>query len=91
MVNTEKINLLPPTAHTFAYAFFAGSKAFDYTVCCNCLNLNSLPVGGFYYSDKVVSTALFRIFGRHLAEVPIVATSLAHQGQVISFYCPFEL
>ncbi|CAK9222694.1 unnamed protein product [Sphagnum troendelagicum] len=32
-------------------------------------------------NDKVVSTALFRIFGRHLAEVPIVATSLAHQGQ----------
>jgi N-acetylglutamate synthase-like GNAT family acetyltransferase len=38
-------------------------------------------MGGYYHSDKVVSTALFRIFGRHLAEVPIVATSLAHQGQ----------
>jgi hypothetical protein len=29
----------------------------------------------------VVSTALIRIFGRQLAELPLLATSIAHQGQ----------
>lgn len=41
-------------------------------------------------SDKVVSTALIRIFGRQLAELPLLATSIAHQGQV-SQMCPIFL
>ncbi|CAM6057150.1 unnamed protein product [Sphagnum tenellum] len=32
-------------------------------------------------NDKVVCTAVIRVFGRQLAEVPLVATSLEHQGQ----------
>jgi hypothetical protein len=35
-----------------------------------------------FVSDKVVCTAVIRVFGRQLAEVPLVATSLEHQGQV---------
>jgi N-acetylglutamate synthase-like GNAT family acetyltransferase len=33
------------------------------------------------HNDKVVSAALVRIFGRQLAEVPLVATSSKDQGQ----------
>lgn len=33
-------------------------------------------------SNKVVSTALIRVFGRQLAELPLLATSPSHQGQV---------
>jgi hypothetical protein len=36
------------------------------------------------HNDKVVSAALVRIFGRQLAEVPLVATSSKDQGQVFS-------
>ena len=40
----------------------------------------------FFPSGKVVSAALLQIFGREIAEVPLVATSLPHQGQVKSLY-----
>lgn len=36
------------------------------------------------YSGKVVSTALLQIFGRQIAEVPLVATSPMHRKQVMS-------
>nr|XP_024393617.1 uncharacterized protein LOC112290960 [Physcomitrium patens]PNR40773.1 hypothetical protein PHYPA_018176 [Physcomitrium patens] len=32
-------------------------------------------------NEKVVSAALLQIFGREIAEVPLIATSLPHQGQ----------
>lgn len=45
------------------------------------------------FSEKVVSAALLQIFGRQIAEVPLIATSLAHQGQVFSlniFFYTFQ-
>ncbi|KAG0622499.1 hypothetical protein M758_3G101300 [Ceratodon purpureus] len=47
-------------------------KDYDFNgIYCVVLKLN----------EKVVSTALVQIFGREVAEVPLVATSLDHQGQ----------
>ena len=43
-----------------------------------------------YNSEKVVSTALLQIFGREVAEVPLVATSLDHQGQVTTVSLDFK-
>ncbi|XP_024365326.1 uncharacterized protein [Physcomitrium patens] len=42
--------------------------------------------GGIYcvvlkFDNKVVSTALIRVFGRQLAELPLLATNPSHQGQ----------
>jgi len=36
------------------------------------------------YSSVVVSAGLLRIFGRNVAELPLVATSRVHQGKVSS-------
>jgi hypothetical protein len=51
----------------------------------NSRNFRGYDFDGIYcvvlkLNDKVVSTALLQIFGREVAEVPLVATSLAHQG-----------
>jgi N-acetylglutamate synthase-like GNAT family acetyltransferase len=59
-------NLLPSMVHS------RRSKEYDFEgVFCVVLKRN----------DKVVSAALLQIFGREIAEVPLVATSLPHQGQ----------
>ncbi|KAG0588083.1 hypothetical protein KC19_2G214800 [Ceratodon purpureus] len=59
-------NLIPPMVHS------RRSKDYDFEgVFCVVLKLN----------EKVVSAALLQIFGREIAEVPLVATSHPHQGQ----------
>ncbi|XP_024387850.1 increased DNA methylation 1-like [Physcomitrium patens] len=49
-------------------------------------NFKDFDFGGIYcvvlkLNEKVVSTALLQIFGREAAEVPLIATSVGHQGQ----------
>jgi hypothetical protein len=51
-------------------------------ICCMFTMLTYYGGCGCFVSDKVVCTAVIRVFGRQLAEVPLVATSLEHQGQV---------
>ncbi len=51
-------------------------------ICCVFTMLTYYGGCGCFVSDKVVCTAVIRVFGRQLAEVPLVATSLEHQGQV---------
>jgi N-acetylglutamate synthase-like GNAT family acetyltransferase len=59
-------NLIPLMVHS------RRSKEYDFEgVFCVVLKRNG----------KVVSAALLQIFGREIAEVPLVATSLPHQGQ----------
>ncbi|KAG0612149.1 hypothetical protein M758_6G005900 [Ceratodon purpureus] len=59
-------NLIPLMVHS------KRTKEYDFEgLFCVSLKLNG----------KVVSAALLQIFGREIAEVPLVATSLPHQGQ----------
>ncbi|XP_024365331.1 uncharacterized protein [Physcomitrium patens] len=49
-------------------------------------SLRDQDFGGIYcvvlkYDNRVVSTALIRVFGRQLAELPLLATNPSHQGQ----------
>ncbi|KAH7281561.1 hypothetical protein KP509_36G053700 [Ceratopteris richardii] len=49
-------------------------------------NIRDQDFGGMYCAvlkkkDAIVSTAVIRIFGKHFAEMPLVATSTAYRGQ----------
>lgn len=57
--------------------------------CSKCREVDTYFKGMFcgsfvVFSGKVVSTALLQIFGRQIAEVPLVATSPIHRKQVMS-------